>query len=120
MSCPHNIDRVELGTLATEQPPPEIQARNPHQSNEGCIKFCCNNSDEVAASIKQWPAAVTGLYGSADLEITRVIAETCESTNITDCEIGCCGQKSGERISQCNDGITSAHWLPVPKGGDRE
>src|SRR5215467_15147108 len=34
MACPHNIDRVELGTLATRQPPPEIQARNPHQHRQ--------------------------------------------------------------------------------------
>ena len=37
---------------------------------------------------------------------------------ITDCEIGCCGQKSGQRISQYNEGITSARlgkgWAAAP------
>jgi hypothetical protein len=34
MSRPHNIDGVEAGTLAARQPPPKIQARNPHQDAE--------------------------------------------------------------------------------------
>src|SRR5262245_26413701 len=34
MARPHHIDRVEAGSLATRQPPPQIQARNPHQYGE--------------------------------------------------------------------------------------
>src|SRR5262249_15052008 len=34
MSYPHNIDRVELGTLTARQPSPEIQAGNPHQHRQ--------------------------------------------------------------------------------------
>ena len=34
MSRAHHVDRVEAGTLAARQPPPQIQARNPHQHGE--------------------------------------------------------------------------------------
>jgi len=72
-------------------------------------------SDEVAACVKQWPPLLRGCTGAADLEKTRVITETRESTNITDREIGCCGQKSGERISQCTTASPARTGFPSLK-----
>ena len=88
-------------------------------SDERGVKFCSNNSDEVTASVKQRSTAVAGLNGRADLKISRVVTDPCESAHISNRDIGGRGEGSGKGITQCHHHVASADWAPIPESGNR-
>jgi len=92
-------------------------------SRERCdqcgVKLRGDDSNQMTARVEQRSAAVSGLDGSADLKITRVVAQTRKRTDVSQGEICGCSQQAAQRVAHRYDRFACAQGGQVSKDGNR-